>query len=284
MSQMNAQEKGPMPTVEKRESKVRRLFTGKAGIFISAALGVAGMTTLLLRRALSEAFLLVHLEITISTLNAVVLWLFILGLFVSLGVLLSRIWLSAGTVRFATEFPLVLVIVVSGALSLLQWLAMDALSSRVAMTTETELVDHSRHNLVQLYHNISAYAATHGGYLPRPNCWCDALTTSDPGLLEQMFRHPDEPDAACSYAFNAELEGCKLETLAPETVLLFEADGDWNLSGNAQDFNDLTRKRRYSIGIPFADGRIGEYSRVEKLATWRSHGAWFTRGLPFCPQ
>lgn len=76
------------------------------------------------------------------------------------------------------------------------------------------------------------------GHLPDANSWCDSLLEYDSALSEKSFIHPGakvmELKGECHFAFNKNLSGVKLSDAASDTVLLFWADGAWNLNGGVE--------------------------------------------------
>ena len=109
------------------------------------------------------------------------------------------------------------------------------------------------------------YADEHQGKFPNAKTWCDDLKhlVGSP----KIYKAPNDPSPSrCSFAFNEALSGVEERKISAETVLFFEADGDWNLSGGADLL--LTRPRSggvYVIG--FADGSVQQLpaSRIRSL-------------------
>jgi hypothetical protein len=89
-------------------------------------------------------------------------------------------------------------------------------------------------NLHQLGLAVNQYAKVHEGCLPAADKWCDLLMESDPSLSRRIFECPTEKGGVCSYAFNRKLDRLRLMDLPNDVVLLFEADGGWNLSGGQE--------------------------------------------------
>ena len=91
--------------------------------------------------------------------------------------------------------------------------------------------------------------------LPVADKWCDELMEHNPELSKENFMHPQHPKlpkenykftppdnlrdifdfkGQCQFAFNKNLSGVKLSDVSQNTVLLFEADGGWNLNGTEE--------------------------------------------------
>jgi len=88
------------------------------------------------------------------------------------------------------------------------------------------------YNLRQLGRVMSEYSEDHDGYLPVANQWCDILMEYDGNLSESSFKHPVKEGS--SIAFNKNLDGLRLADVPGKTVLLFEAEGGWNLTGGPE--------------------------------------------------
>ena len=109
-------------------------------------------------------------------------------------------------------------------------------------------------NMKQLGLAQIMYASDNKDHFPAADHWCDALKQYAPN--GRVFVCPAERgDQRCGYAFNAKLAGFDMKQVRSpsQTVLLFESDGGWNVSGG----EELTvRPGRHSgkIGVVFADG------------------------------
>lgn len=91
------------------------------------------------------------------------------------------------------------------------------------------------YNMKLLHKAMKEYAQDHNGVLPDANTWCDDLMNQAPTLTAENFRFPDpdflELQGECHIAFNSNLSGRLLAEIPGGVVLLFEADGAWNLNG-----------------------------------------------------
>lgn len=126
---------------------------------------------------------------------------------------------------------------------------------------ETKKIYAGRNNLEILGKALVVYASDHNGYLPAADRWCDLLMNHNNSLAKSNFKHPMWEElnlGACNYAFNKHVGGVRLADVPMNVVLIFEADGDWNLNGEAELLN-TRRSVQTSINILFADGSISEY-------------------------
>jgi hypothetical protein len=90
--------------------------------------------------------------------------------------------------------------------------------------------------------------------LPPAATWCDAIKT---GVgLEQVFKCPAAHSTGrCDYAFNTRLGGLNESNVAPNTVMIFESDGNWNRSGGPEQMIRQPRHARLFV-VAEADGSV----------------------------
>ncbi len=134
------------------------------------------------------------------------------------------------------------------------------------------------YNLRRIGEELVRYANNNNGYLPDADKWCDLLLKHNPSLTKDIFKHPLNPvygpppksllhpdfekavqrvnpsfklkpiefnlEGECNFAFNKNVSGLRLEEIAPNTVLIWEANGDWNLNGGP----DLLKTKRGKQG------------------------------------
>ena len=86
-----------------------------------------------------------------------------------------------------------------------------------------------------LYSSLCKYAESHNGQLPSADSWCDELIKVDEKISKDSFRRGDS-DSINSYhiSFNNNLSNIRLSDLLPNTVILFGAEGKWNLNGSEE--------------------------------------------------
>jgi hypothetical protein len=135
------------------------------------------------------------------------------------------------------------------------------------------------YNLEFLGKEIIRYARDNNGYLPEASRWCDQLMEYNPELSKENFMHPQHPKlpkenykftapenfrdifnfkGEVQFAFNKNLSGKHLADIPGDVVLIFEADGDWNLSGAEELLKTRYREKGY-ITILFVDQTTGDY-------------------------
>lgn len=98
------------------------------------------------------------------------------------------------------------------------------------------------YNLELLGKELVKYAEDNGGRLPDANKWCDLLLEHNKNLTKENFKHP-QPEifgdifdfkGEIQFAYNKNLSGMRFRDIPDDVVLLFEADGDWNLNGTGE--------------------------------------------------
>ena len=156
---------------------------------------------------------------------------------------------------------------VSAALLLLMPIPAVMLLPALAKAKHKANAIHCMSNVKQLNLGVMMYASDNNGQFPSGTTWCDALrayATNDKVYLCTQGK----PGQRCHYALNAQLVGRELKDVQTpaETVLIFETDGGWNLSGGREL---LPAKPRHSNGyvVGFADGHaeLVQAARLEKL-------------------
>jgi prepilin-type processing-associated H-X9-DG protein len=111
-------------------------------------------------------------------------------------------------------------------------------------------------NMKQLNLAAISYANEHNDQLPPATNWCDTI---QPNVVSvRIFQCPSGDRRSRShYAFNAKLAGVQLKKITnpATTVLFFETDGGWNLSGGPELMLKSSRHRQVFV-IGFADGHV----------------------------
>ena len=124
-------------------------------------------------------------------------------------------------------------------------------------------------NVKQLNLGLIMYANDNKDRFPNGPGWCDSLTAYLGGATNAFVCPQGAPNQRCHYALNARLAGHGINDVqAPaQTVLVFEIDGGWNVSGGRELFPAKPRHRgAYAVG--FADGHA-EMVRSERLGRLR---------------
>jgi hypothetical protein len=121
-------------------------------------------------------------------------------------------------------------------------------------------------NMKQLAIAVRMYSADHKNQFPPAATWCDALRSY--AGSDKPFQCPaGKSNTRCHYAFNAKLDGLDVGKINPNTVLFFETEGGWNVSGGPELMLKQPRHSRVFV-IDFADGHV-EQLTVSKLDTLR---------------
>jgi hypothetical protein len=135
-------------------------------------------------------------------------------------------------------------------------LAIYTIHSVTTARAEREKANTGRYNLRLLGGALIDYARDHEDYLPAADQWCDLLLQHNPALTQGNFRHPRGEElglvGTCHFAFNKNLSDLRLADIRDDVVLIFEADGDWNLSGAGE----LLRSRRTTVRDEFYVGLL----------------------------
>lgn len=157
--------------------------------------------------------------------------------------------------------------IVSGvALLIMVLLAPAMLLPALAKAKERALSIQCVNNLKQLSLAARIYANSHGDHFPAANNWCDALK-DDLGNNLKVYKCPaDQTNENSDYAYNAQVAGLDVKNVNPQTVLFFESQPGWNLSGGSEML--LSQPRHRTISVAFADGHVEQVS-VSRLAELR---------------
>jgi hypothetical protein len=102
---------------------------------------------------------------------------------------------------------------------------------------------------------LRGYADDHQGRYPAATSWCDALPASNSGRTNIFHCPADTSGGRCSYALNARVGGMETGKVAPNTVVIFEASGGWNVSGGRELIPGKSRHGQVFV-VGYADGRV----------------------------
>lgn len=110
-------------------------------------------------------------------------------------------------------------------------------------------------NMKQLALAVRIYSGDHNDHFPEATNWCDAIKT-DIGS-EKVFQCPaaENRNERCHYAYNSRLAGMEQKNIDPSTVLFFETEGGWDVSGGPERTLPLSRHGRLFV-VAFADGSV----------------------------
>jgi prepilin-type processing-associated H-X9-DG protein len=111
-------------------------------------------------------------------------------------------------------------------------------------------------NEKQLALAVHMYSNDNKDQFPPAATWCDAIR-SHVGS-ERIFQCPaGDQSQRCHYAYNARLDGLDASKVNPNTVLIFETGGGWNVSGGPELMLNHARHGRGRIFVvAFADGHV----------------------------
>ena len=126
----------------------------------------------------------------------------------------------------------------------------------------------TEYNLRLLSTIIGRYAGNNKGYLPTAERWCDELMEYNKSLSRENFSHPRVQDRRI--AFNKNLSGLRLSDVGGDVVLLFEADGGWNLNGGTELLEEMQELN--DTYVLFVDGSIYNYRFKDRgVLKWDSN-------------
>jgi len=132
------------------------------------------------------------------------------------------------------------------------------------------------YNLRLLGEALVQYAKTDSGHLPSAENWCDSLLEKSTELTRENFKHPKAAylgfKGECQFAFNKNLSGAKISEIPDDVVLVFEADGDWNLNGTGELLKTRYREHGH-IAVLFLGGTMRNYwFDRQAIKTFDKHG------------
>lgn len=124
---------------------------------------------------------------------------------------------------------------------------------------------HCMNNVKQLSLALRIYATDNQNRYPAATNWCNAIRL-EVGSTNTYRCPADLPDSRCSYAFNAQVAGTEMARVDPNTVVIFESEGGWNVAGGPELLLDKSR-HRHVVVVGFADGHVESVSesRLAKL-------------------
>jgi prepilin-type processing-associated H-X9-DG protein len=121
-------------------------------------------------------------------------------------------------------------------------------------------------NLKQLALGVRMYSNDNKDTFPAGDSWCDSIQ-SYVGRPSVYQCKADRTGQRCNYAINQKVAGKKENEINPQTVMLFEIDGGWNVAGGPEL---LARRSRHGniVNVAFADGSVQQMS-PSRLSTLR---------------
>jgi prepilin-type processing-associated H-X9-DG protein len=122
-----------------------------------------------------------------------------------------------------------------------------------------------RGHLQRLGQAMRLYANDHGDRYAAATNWCDVLVKLT-GAPEAFVCAAAPAGPRSTYAYNAKLSGLEESQINPKTVMFFEIEGGWNVSGGPALM--LQNPRHMSQNVCFADGSVEAIS-TERLGELR---------------
>jgi prepilin-type processing-associated H-X9-DG protein len=121
-------------------------------------------------------------------------------------------------------------------------------------------------NVRQLALAVRLYSGIHADHYPPAATWCDAIKAG--ANSDKVYQCPaGNSSERCHYAYNSRLDSMDERNVDPNTVLFFETEGGWNVSGGPELL--LPRSRHGNLYVvAFADGHV-EQVRADALANLR---------------
>ena len=151
---------------------------------------------------------------------------------------------------------------------------------------ETVVKENSgEYNLRLLGEYLINYTSINDGKLPLATSWCDSLIDFSSDINKENFQHPKKNELSlgeCNFAFNKKLSGLSLDSISPDTILIFEADGEWNLNGTGELLQSRYSKNGY-ISVLYVNQEMRNYWFYKDSWDWRnkSHIYFFNTDYSF---
>lgn len=112
-------------------------------------------------------------------------------------------------------------------------------------------------NLKQITLVAHVYSSEHQQTFPPAKTWCDILQADLGGAVAaKIFKcNGDSSNQRCNYGYNARLSGVKEADVNPQTVMFFEINGGWNVSGGPELLMNTFRHGEI-INLVLADSSV----------------------------
>jgi prepilin-type processing-associated H-X9-DG protein len=128
-------------------------------------------------------------------------------------------------------------------------------------------------NMRQISLAARLYAGDHDDHFPAANNWCDELKQYVGDNIRVYKCSAADSADRCDYAYNSQVAGLETKNVNPQTVLFFESNDGWNLSGGreltpATPRHNNRRDRKPLINVAFADGHV-EAVAMDRLSQLR---------------
>jgi hypothetical protein len=121
---------------------------------------------------------------------------------------------------------------VIGGFLILAWILLVAPTTPVRTQRAKRAAISSRLN--RIHSAMQIYCNENGGRLPSAEQWADLLLEHDKQLSVDDFRYPRGKYGVFVFSLNRNIAGMRFADVSQDTVLVFECDGTWNLSGGPE--------------------------------------------------
>ncbi len=102
------------------------------------------------------------------------------------------------------------------------------------------------------------YCVDHTNQFPPAETWCDAIKSKvyvRSGNPEKAYLCPSQDSKQlCHFGYNSRVAGLNRSNVAPDTVVLFETTGGWNVAGGREKM--ITTPLHQSLIVAFGDGSV----------------------------
>jgi len=118
-------------------------------------------------------------------------------------------------------------------------------------------------NVKQLSLATHMFASGHTNQFPPAATWSDDIEPEVAGAAQ--FKCPvalKSSSERSHYAFNARVGGMDVDKVSPQTVIIFETEGGWNVCGGPELMQKPSRHRSVYV-IGFADGSVQQVRESE---------------------
>lgn len=114
-------------------------------------------------------------------------------------------------------------------------------------------INTGHYNMQCIRQALFNYVKTNHGCFPPAKTWCDELLRTNSNLSQKHFLIPRIKNRECNFAYNANLEGLRCDSVPLSTVVIFMSEGDWNMAGGKELLYELRSINTYVL---LADGTI----------------------------
>ena len=191
---------------------------------------------------------------------------FLLLFKLSIGISIICLFLTIFRIKLINIILPIISLVISIPALYIDYRASQGVKQITELREENEKQNCGYYNLKELGATMLRYAEDNQGYLPEADNWCDVLLAYNPEISRETFKDPQNREQGfreCNIAFNRNLSGIRVNEISANTILLFEADGDWNLNGVQELLRTRYSKYGYICVLHF-DQNIGSYWYSDK--------------------